>query len=43
MNYLGNSQQEYYMVGGERGMKKKGKRDGMKIGFDGKIPWNKET
>ena len=43
MNYLGNSQQEYYMVGGEKGTKKKGKRDGMKIGFDGKIPQNEET
>jgi len=24
-------------------MKKKGRKDGMKIGVDGKIPWDKET
>ena len=43
MNYLENSQQEYYMVRGERGTKKKGKRDGTKIGFDGKIPRDEKT
>ena len=43
MNYLENSQQEYYIVGGERGTKKKGKRDGTKIGFDGKISQDEET
>jgi len=42
-NYLGNSQQNYYMVGKEEDMKERGKRDGMKIGIDGKIPWDKET
>ena len=31
------------MVGGEEGMKERGKRDGTKIGIDGKIPWDKET
>jgi len=31
------------MVGGERSMKKKGKRDGTKIGFNGKIPRDEET
>ena len=43
MNYLGNSQQEYYMVGEERGTKKKGKRDRTKIGFNGKIPRDEKT
>jgi len=31
------------MDGGEKDMKKRGKRDGMKIGIDGKIPRDKET
>jgi len=31
------------MVGGKGGMKGKGKRDGMKTGVNGKIPWDKET
>ena len=31
------------MVGGEEDTKKRGKRDGTKIGIDGKIPQNKET
>jgi len=31
------------MVGGKKSMREKGKRDGIKIGVDGKIPWNKET
>jgi len=31
------------MDGGEKDMKKRGKRDGMKIGIDRKIPQNKET
>jgi len=31
------------MDGGEEDMKKRGKRDGTKIGIDGKIPQNEET
>jgi len=31
------------MVGGKRSMREKGKRDGMKIGNNGKIPQNEET
>ena len=31
------------MVGEKEGTKEKGKRDGTKIGIDGKIPWDKET
>jgi len=31
------------MVGGKKSMREKGKRDGIKIGVDGKIPRNKET
>jgi len=31
------------MVGGEEDMKEREKRDGMKIGIDGKIPQDKET
>jgi len=31
------------MDGGEKDMKKRGKRDGMKIGINGKIPRDKET
>jgi len=31
------------MVGGKEDMKRKGKRDGTKIGINGKIPWDKET
>jgi len=31
------------MVGGKEGTKERGKRDGMKIGIDGKIPRDKET
>jgi len=31
------------MVGEEEGTKERGKRDGMKIGIDGKIPRDKET
>jgi len=42
-NYLGNSQQNYYMVGKEEDTKEREKRDGMKIGIDGKIPWDEET
>jgi len=31
------------MVGGEGDMKERGKRDGTKIGINGKIPQDKET
>jgi len=31
------------MVGRKKSMRKKEKRDGTKIGVNGKIPWNKET
>jgi len=31
------------MDGGEEDMKRRGKRDGTKIGINGKIPQNKET
>jgi len=31
------------MDGGEEDMKKRGKRDGTKIGIDGKIPQNEKT
>ena len=42
-NYQGNSQQNYYMDRKEKNMKKKEKRDGMKIGVDRKISQNKKT
>jgi len=38
-----SSQQNYYIDEKEKDMRKKGKRDGRKIGNDGKIPWDKET
>ena len=31
------------MVGEKEGTKEKGKRDGIKTGVNGKIPWDKET
>jgi len=31
------------MVGGEEDMKEREKRDGTKIGINGKIPWDEET
>ena len=43
MNYLENSQQNYYMVGEEKDMKGKEREDGTKTGINGKIPWDKET
>ena len=43
MNYLGNSQQNYCMIGEEKYMKEKGREDGTKTGIDGKIPWDEET
>jgi len=42
-NYQGNLQLNYYMVGEGKDMRKKEKRDGMRIEIDGKIPWNKES
>ena len=43
MNYLGSLQQNYYMDGGGKNTKKKGKKDGTKIEVDGKIPQDEET
>jgi len=43
MNYLGSSQQNYYMDRGGKNTKKKGKKDGTKIGDDRKIPQDEET
>ena len=43
MNYLGSSQQNYYMDRGGKNTKKKGKKDGTKIGVDRKIPQDEET
>jgi len=31
------------MVGRKEDMKERGKRNGTKIGIDGKIPWDEET
>jgi len=31
------------MVRGEEDMKENGKKDGTKIGINGKIPWDEET
>ena len=31
------------MVGEKGGTKEKGKKDGMRTGVNGKIPWNKKT
>jgi len=42
-NYQENLRLNYYMDGGERNMKGKEKRDGMKIGIDGKIPQDEES
>jgi len=43
MNYLGNSRQNYCIVGEEKDMKEKEREDGTKTGINGKIPWDKET
>jgi len=43
MNYLGNSWQNYCIVGEEKDMKGKERKDGTKTGINGKIPWDKET
>jgi len=42
-NYQENLRLNYYMDRGERNMKGKEKRDGMKIGIDGKIPQDEES
>ena len=42
-NYQENLRLNYYMDGGERNMKGKEKRDGTKIGIDGKIPQDEES
>jgi len=42
-NYQENLRLNYYMDGGERNMKGKEKRDGMKIGINGKIPQDEES
>jgi len=42
-NYQGSSQLNYYMVGGEEDIKEKERRDGTRIGVDGKIPQDEES
>jgi len=42
-NYQGNLQLNYYTVGGKKDTKEKGRKDGMRTGIDGKIPWDKES
>jgi len=42
-NYQENLWLNYYMDGGEKDMKEKERRDGTRIGIDGKIPWDKES
>ena len=42
-NYQENLWLNYYTVGGEKDMKEKEKRDGMKTGIDGKIPRDEES
>jgi len=42
-NYQGNSQQNYYMAGEREDTRKKEKKDGTRIGIDGKIPRDKKT
>ena len=42
-NYQENSWLNYYTDGGEKDMKRKEKRDGMRIGINGKIPQDKES
>ena len=43
MNYLRSLWQNYYMDGEEKDTKRRGRKDKMKIGVNGKISWNKET
>jgi len=42
-NYQGNLRLNYYMDGGEKDMKGKERKDGMRIGIDGKIPRDEES
>jgi len=42
-NYQGSSQLNYYTVKGKEDMKGKERRGGMRIGVDGKIPWDEES
>ena len=42
-NHLGSLQQNYYTNGGRKDMREKERKDGMKIGVDGKIPQDEET
>jgi len=42
-NYQGNLWLNYYMNGGEKDMKGKERRDGTRIGIDGKIPRDEES
>ena len=42
-NYQGNLQLNYYMVGGEKDMRKKERRGETRTGIDRKIPWDEES
>jgi len=42
-NYLGNLWKNYYMNREGKGTKGRERRDGMKIGVDGRIPQDKES
>jgi len=41
-NYLGNLWQNYYMDREGKDTKGRERRDGTKIGVDGRIPWDEE-
>ena len=41
-NYQGSLQPNQYIDGEEKGIRKRGRRDGKKIGTDGKVPWDEE-
>jgi len=43
VNYLGSLRQNYYMDGKKGDTKKKERRDGTKIGIDGKISRDEES
>jgi len=42
-NYQENLWLNYYIDGGEKDMKGKERRDGTRIGINGKIPWDEES
>ena len=42
-SYLGSLRQGYYMDGAKGDTKERERRDGMRIGVDGKIPWDEES